>query len=73
MGVRPGEDGEEKMGVRPVSGTTQLFLQTFGGPLQLSSAMFSRAAIAAWHDAVLDENLMKTVCSAPYVNETRCS
>lgn len=32
-----------------------------------------RAAIAAWHDAVLDENLMKTVCSAPYVNETRCS
>ncbi len=32
-----------------------------------------RAAIEAWHEAVLDENLMKTVCSAPYVNETRCS
>ena len=32
-----------------------------------------RAAIAAWHDAVLHEDLMKTVCSAPYVNETRCS
>ncbi len=32
-----------------------------------------RAAIAAWHNAVLHEDLMKTVCSAPYVNETRCS
>ena len=29
--------------------------------------------IDAWHDAVLDEDLMKTVCSAPDVNETRCS
>jgi transposase len=32
-----------------------------------------KAAIAAWHEAVLDAGLMKTVCSAPYVNETRCS
>lgn len=32
-----------------------------------------RTAIAAWRDAVLDKGLMKTVCSAPYVDETRCS
>ena len=32
-----------------------------------------RAAIMAWRDAVLDKGLMKTVCSAPYVDETRCS